>query len=105
MLSQHFCQLLAAAALPNCAATLDKMSAASFDRDWGEYETSEKPRTCFGLSGHIAPSNLSKTQSRLFPLIADVRRGWAKKKWPRKSSPQMRRRDWLLMTLLSAVFD
>lgn len=39
--SQRYCQLLAAAALSNCAATLDKMTAASFDHNWGGYNTSD----------------------------------------------------------------
>lgn len=55
MLSQHFCQLLAAAAFPNCAATLDKMSAASFDRDWGEYETNENSRRVLVCQDMLLP--------------------------------------------------
>ncbi len=79
MLSQHFCQLLAAAALPNCAATVDKMNAASFDPDWGNTKKS-KPPYLFGLSGHVAPSSLSETQSLLSRLIVDVRQKWREKK-------------------------
>lgn len=39
----YLCQLLAAAALRNCHATLDKVSAATFDHDRGEWQTNETP--------------------------------------------------------------
>lgn len=39
----YLCQLLAAAALRNCAAKLDKVSAAAFDHDRGEWQTNETP--------------------------------------------------------------
>jgi len=60
MLSQHFCQMLAAKALRNC--TLDKMSAATFHHDWGNTKQME-PQTCLGLSGHDALTSLSEAQS------------------------------------------
>lgn len=65
MLSQHFCQLLAAAALPNCAATLDKMSTAPFDHHWGECETSENPRLVWVCQDMLLPLASPKTQSLL----------------------------------------
>lgn len=74
MLSQHFCQLLAAAAFPNCDATLDKASAASFDHEWGEYETTQTSdlfwfvSTCCSLK---PPRNSNASN-----LIVNVRLNW-----------------------------
>lgn len=70
MLSQRFCQLLAAAAFPNCDATLDKVSSASFEGG----ETTETSnlfwfvRTCCSLK---PPRNSNASN-----LIVNVRQNW-----------------------------
>lgn len=58
MLSQHFCQVLAAEAFPNCAATLDKMRAASLITERGNTKTIEPSDLlwfviiCYSLKPH-----------------------------------------------------
>lgn len=69
----YLCQLLAAAARRNCAATLDKVSAATFDHDRGEWQTNETPRLVWVCQDMLLPSSFSETQSLMSPVIADAR--------------------------------
>lgn len=76
MLSQHFCQLLAAKALCNCAATLDKMNAAVTDQSSCQYKPNKTLDWLSVCQDTTVPQACPKP-CRL--LMVAVKQSWRKK--------------------------